>query len=307
MKKILSVALCVLMLFACVNVSAQNISVELDANKLEFDVPPTNIDGRVLVPVRTILEAMGATVLWNGDTKTVTSKLNSTTVIITIDSCEMRVNGEKKVIDVPAKIIDGRTLVPARAVTESFGANVLWDAHNTSVKIFTKDFLLRAEEMKIHKSSKTLSEEKSVKSDFSISYFEEMDVRINANDGTDFEIVSTSDNHSAILSVRADIYTGPEHPMTESYAKEVANGMVTAISGTLTSTEISHIDDEEFIKIHYTVANYSQTIPDDTSDVLVYMGIKSGVVYTMTYTNSGCVPKNVHADINYIMNTLIIH
>ena len=307
MKKILSFALCVLMLFACVNVSAQSISVELDANKLEFDAPPVNIDGRVLVPVRAILEAMGATVSWNGDTKTVISKLNNTTVVMTIESNVMTVNGEKKTIDVPAKIIDDRTFVPARAVTEAFGAEVLWDSHNTTVKIFSKDFLLRTKEMKTHNSSKTLSAENGVVSDFSISYFEETDVRINANDGTDFEIVSASDTHFALLSVRADIYTGPEHPMTESYAKEVANGMVTAISGNLITAEISHIADEEFIKIHYTVPSYSLSIPDDMSDVLVYMGIKNGVVYTMTYTRYGNVPKNVSSDMNYIMDTLIIH
>lgn len=307
MKKILSIALCMLMLFACINVSAQNISVELDANKLEFDIPPTNVDGRVLVPVRAILEAMGATVLWNGDTKTVTSKLNNTTVVMTINSNVMTVNGEKKNIDVPAKIISDRTLVPARAVTEAFGADVLWDANSTTVKIFTKDFLLRTKDAKIHNSSKTLSEEKGVVSNFSISYFDEMDVRTDANDGTDFEIVSASDNHFALLSVRADIYTGPEHPMTDSYAHEVADGMVKAISVHLITTEISHIGDEEFIKIHYTVPSYSHTIADDTSDVLVYMGIKSGVVYTMTYTSYGTVPENISADINYIMDTLIIH
>ncbi len=307
MKKILSFALCVLMLFACLNVSAQNISVELDANKLEFDTPPSNIDGRVLVPVRAILEAMGATVLWNGEARTVTSELNDTTVVMTIDSCEMKINGKIKTIDVPAKILGDRTMVPARAITEAFGAEVFWDAHNDTVKIFTKDFVLRTKEMKTHKSSKVLSKENSITSDFSISYFDEMDVRIDANDGTDFEIVSTSDSHSAILSVRADIYTGPEHPMTASYAQEVASGMVTAISGTLISTEISHISEEEFIKICYTLPSYSQTIADDTSDVLVYIGIKSGVVYTMTYTNYGAVPKNISADMNYVMNTLIIH
>ena len=307
MKKILSFALCVLMLFACLNVSAQNISVELDANKLEFDTPPTNIDGRVLVPVRAILEAMGATVLWNGEARTVTSKLNDTTVVMTIDSAQMKINGKTKTIDVPAKILGDRTMVPARAITEAFGANVLWDAHNDTVKIFTKDFVLRTKEMKTHKSSKALSKENSITSDFSISYFDEMDVRIDANDGTDFEIVSTSDSHSAILSVRADIYTGPEHPMTASYAQEVADSMVKAIFGTLISTEISHIGEEEFIKIHYTVPSYSQTIPDDTSDVLVYMGIESGVVYTMTYTSYGNIPKNTSADMNYVMNTLIIH
>lgn len=307
MKKILSIAISVLMLFACLNVSAQNISVELDANKLEFDTPPVNIEGRVLVPVRAILEAMGATVLWNETQRTVTSNLENTTVVMTIESNEMKINGEKKTIDVPAKIIGDRTMVPARAITEAFGADVSWDAHNNTVKIFTKDFLSRTKEMETHKSSKVLSAEKNIKSDFSISYFKGMDVRIDANDGTDFEIVSTSPAHSAILSVRADVYTGPEHPMTDLYAQEVANGMVSAISGTLISTEISHIGDEEFIKICYTVPNYSQSIPDETSSVLVFMGIESGVVYTMTYTTLGNIPENVSSDINYIMDTLIIH
>ena len=307
MKKILSFALCLLMLFACVNVSAQNISVELDANKLEFDVPPTNIDGRVLVPVRAILEAMGATVLWDETNRTVTSTLDKTTIVMTIDNPQMTINGEKKTLDVPPKIIDGRTLVPARASTEAFGAEVFWDAHNDTVKIFTQDYLLRTKTMKTHHSFKTLSKDENVKSDFSISYFEELDVRIDANDGTDFEIVSTSDNHFALLSVRADVYSGPEYPMTDEYAKDVADGMVKAVYGTLISTEISHIAEEEFIKIHYTVPNTSENIPDNTSDVLVYMGIKNGVVYTMTYTNYGNVPKNIAADINYIMSTLVIH
>jgi hypothetical protein len=55
------------------------------------------------------------------------------------------------------------------------------------------------------------------------------------------------------------------------------------------------------------VPNYSQSIPDETSSVLVFMGIESGVVYTMTYTTLGSIPENISADINYIMDTLIIH
>jgi len=260
-----------------------------------------------LVPVRAILEAMGATVLWNEADRTVTSTLNDTTIVMTIDSLDMTINGKTKTIDVPPKIIGGRTMVPARAATEAFEAEVLWDSHNDTVKIFTQDFLLRTKSMKTHRSLKTLSQEKNIKSDFSISYFEESDIKIDANDGTDFEVVSSSDDYLARLSVRADVYTGPEYPMTDIYAQDVAEGMVKAVSGTLVSTEISHIAEEEFIKIHYTVPNRSGNKPDDALNVLVYMGIKSGVVYTMTYTSSGSVPENISADINYIMSTLIIH
>lgn len=306
MKKTISIMLCMLMLLSCVNVSAENfITVELNANKIEFDTQPVNINGRVLVPARTIFEAIGATVLWDAPTRTVTSKHNGRTVIVTIDSKTMLVNGEKITLDVPPMIISDRTLVPARAVSEAFNADVIWDAHNNTVRIFTKSYLSRIESIKTHTSSKELKE--NIKSDFSISYFEEYDVKINANDGTDFEIISESKDHFSLLSVRADVYVGPEHPMTDAYAKAVAEGMVKAVSGTLISTEISHIGEEPFIKIHYTNPSIVSKNPNAPAKVLVYMGIESGVVYTMTYTYHGDIPKNISADINYMMDTLIIH
>ncbi len=306
MKKIISIALSLLMLFTCVNVSAEkNISVELDANKLEFDTNPVNINGRVLVPVRAIFEEIGATVVWDAPSKTVISKLNGRTVIMTIDSKTMLINGEKTELDVPPMIISDRTLVPARAAVEAFNAKVSWDAQNNTVKISTKEYLAHLETIKTYKSSKDLSE--TIKSDFSISYYDDYEVRINANDGTDFEILSESETHFALLSVRADVYTGPEHPMTDSYAQSVAEGMVKTISGTLISTEISHIVNEPFIKIHYTNPHIVSKNPNDSAKVLVYMGIESGVVYTMTYTYHGNIPKNVSSDMNHIMNTLIIH
>ena len=48
------------------------ITVVLDGQTLEFDVQPTIIDGRTMVPMRVIFEALGATVEWNGETRTVT-------------------------------------------------------------------------------------------------------------------------------------------------------------------------------------------------------------------------------------------
>ena len=308
MKKIISVTLCLLMFFTSVNVSAiSNISVELDADKLEFDVSPVNTDGRVLVPARKIFEALGATVLWNETTKTVTSSLNNTTVVMTIDKTQMTVNKKSITLDVAPKIINDRTLVPVRAATEAFNAKVFWEEKDNTVKIFSENYLKRTENMKTYKSSKILSEKDNIKSDFSISYFEELDIQVNANDGTDFEIVSSSDDYFLLLSVRTDVYTGYESPMTDVYAKKVADGMVKAISGTLISAEISHIKEEPFIRIHYTKPGAIANVADDKTDVLVYMGIKNGVVYTITYTLSGNAPSTVLADINYIMDTLVIN
>ncbi len=307
MKKIISLALSLLMLFTFANVSAeQNISVELDAIELEFDAPPINVNGRVLVPVRAIFEAMGAVVTWNEPTKTVVSKLDGKTVVMTVDDNCMLLNGEKIILDVPPQIVLNRTMVPARAAVEAFGAGVLWDGENNRVKIITKEYLSRKKNIKKYESSKVLSEKDNIKSNFSIDCFLDYEVKTDANDGTDFELLSISDKYLALLSIRADVYTGPEHPMTNEYAKSVAESMVRAVSGTLISTEISYLGNEEFIKIHYTIPGSAGDIPDDISDVLVYMSIENGVVYTMTYTRYGEVPKRVSADINEIINTFVI-
>lgn len=314
MKKIISILLLVLMLFASVNVSATKpISVELDADKLEFDAQPVNINDRVLVPVRAIFEAMGANVTWNASTRTVTSTLGITTVVMTIDENKMLVNGEEKTLDVCPTIVESRTMVPARAVAEAFGAKVEWDAPDNTVKIYTQDFLSRTQKMKTHRSAKDLSfEELHSKSDFSISYFDEeqYEIKINANDGTDFEIESVCDGttpYYAVMSVRADIYTGADYPMTDDYAQSLAESTAQVVSGTLVYGRVTTIGTENFIEIHYTRPALSGNIDDHEAEVLIYTTVKNGVVYTVTYTHYGTVPKGVHADMNYMINTLVIH
>jgi hypothetical protein len=109
--------------------------VLLNGSPLEFDVPPQIINERTLVPMRAIFEALGAAVAWDGDTRTVTAEGADTNVQMTIDSNEMYVNSEKITLDVPPVIIDERTLVPARAVAESFGCDVAWDSDTRTVII----------------------------------------------------------------------------------------------------------------------------------------------------------------------------
>lgn len=130
MKKLISLALVVLLLagLLVMPVSADDeIAVLLRGKLLEFDVPPQIINGRTLVPMRTIFEELGATVDWNGDTKTVTSVREDKTIILTIDSYTMYVNDEAVTLDVAPCLINGRTMVPARAVSESFDLKVDWD------------------------------------------------------------------------------------------------------------------------------------------------------------------------------------
>lgn len=140
MKKFLSATMASLMLLgSAAAVSADDtIKVILDGSELTFDVPPQVIEGRTLVPLRVIFEALGAEVNWDGETRTVTATKGETTVKMTADSKQMYVNSEEIVLDIPAQIIDNRTLVPARAVAEGFGAEVGWDNETRVVSITSK-------------------------------------------------------------------------------------------------------------------------------------------------------------------------
>ena len=111
------------------------IKVLLNGNKLEFDVSPQIISGRTMVPLRKIFEALGAQVVWVEATKTIIGQMGTTIIVLTVDSAGASVNGEPKTLDVPATIVEGRTMVPARFISESLGCKVDWDAVNNSVLI----------------------------------------------------------------------------------------------------------------------------------------------------------------------------
>ncbi len=115
--------------------SKEIIRVFYNESQMSFDVPPTSVNGRILVPVKAIFEKLGATVEWDGITKTVTAIKGDTVIKLKIDSKYALVNGKTVELDVPPKVINGRTLVPIRFVSENFGAKVEWDSTNKIVKI----------------------------------------------------------------------------------------------------------------------------------------------------------------------------
>ncbi len=114
------------------------VTVTVDGNTLQFPLQdPIIIDGRALVPMRTIFEALGADVQWideNG-VQSIVASTDSTTINMTIDSDKFYVNGEEKTLDVPAQLINDKTLVPIRAVSESLGCSADWDEETRTVII----------------------------------------------------------------------------------------------------------------------------------------------------------------------------
>jgi len=115
------------------------IIVYVDGDKIDFDVLPIIIEGRTMVPLRAIFEALDAQVEWDGITRAVTGFKQDTNVRLLVDSKTAIVNGKEIQLDVPATIVSGRTLVPARFISESLGAQVSWDAKLRKVEVLTQD------------------------------------------------------------------------------------------------------------------------------------------------------------------------
>ena len=104
------------------------IYVKFEGRYLGFDVPPIIEDGSTLVPMRFLFEQMGADVEWDSETQTATATLDNTVVTFSIDNINAEVNKTSATMDVPARLINGKTMVPLRFLSENMGYDVDWDA-----------------------------------------------------------------------------------------------------------------------------------------------------------------------------------
>lgn len=143
MKKLFTMTLVTVLLVlavftAAVSAETPAVTVELDKNPIAFDVPPQIIDGRTMVPLRAIFEALGAEVTWDGETSTAKATKGDTKISITINEKVLYKNDTAVELDVPAMLIDSRTLVPVRAISESLDVLVGWDGVKYIVSLTSK-------------------------------------------------------------------------------------------------------------------------------------------------------------------------
>lgn len=111
------------------------VKVLVDNQEIYFDVPPAIENGRALVPLRAIGEALGALVTWEERSKTVIMAKGNITIKLIIGNNIAYKNTEKVILDAPAKIIRDRTIVPLRFVSEALGAKVRWDSASRLINI----------------------------------------------------------------------------------------------------------------------------------------------------------------------------
>lgn len=116
------------------------ITVILDGETLQFpSQDPVIINDSTLVPMRTIFEALNAEVDWidEGGIQKVVATTDEKTIELTINSKDLYVNGEKQAepLNEPAQLINDKTMVPLRAVSESLDCKVDWDGSTKTVTI----------------------------------------------------------------------------------------------------------------------------------------------------------------------------
>lgn len=116
--------------------SLKEISIYLDGDLIPSDTSPyiKPKENVTMVPLRVIMEGLSAQVGWSQQSKTATINRNNTTIVLAIGNKTALVNGVPVGLDVSVEIINGRTMVPIRFVSEQLGLEVTW---NQSLRTIT--------------------------------------------------------------------------------------------------------------------------------------------------------------------------
>lgn len=113
------------------------ISIYIDNEEIKSDVPAQIVGGRTMVPVRGVLEGIGAEVSYDEKTKAVNISHGETKIKLIAGFEAAIVNGKASILDVAPQIISGRTLVPLRFISEAVGCKVSYDEKSKRVDVKT--------------------------------------------------------------------------------------------------------------------------------------------------------------------------
>ena len=115
--------------FSVMSVKIGESEINIDGETVPIDennsVPYVE-NGRTMMPVRGLAEAIGADVSFDAEEQTVTVETSETMVLMTIGSDEMEVNGEPVALLNAPEIVNERTMLPVRDVAEALDCEVEW-------------------------------------------------------------------------------------------------------------------------------------------------------------------------------------
>ena len=128
-----------------------SLTIMLNGEEIHTDSPPFMENGRIMVPIRVIAESLKGNVTWDSHSNTVLIQRGEIDIKVTIGQGMSYRNKQPIQLDVPAKILKGRTYVPLRFVAESFGEVVNWRNESKTVVMLTQEFIKETTEDLISK------------------------------------------------------------------------------------------------------------------------------------------------------------
>ncbi|WP_031514097.1 copper amine oxidase N-terminal domain-containing protein [Desulfofalx alkaliphila] len=130
-KRLITLLTLCIFFFSTSLAMAASPSIYINGDQLVTEKPAIVKDGRTLLPLRVVFEALDQEVNWNAENKSITSG----DIWLQIDNPVAKVDGKEMKLDVPAQLIDGSTYVPLRFVAESLGKEVNWIANEKRIDI----------------------------------------------------------------------------------------------------------------------------------------------------------------------------
>lgn len=261
--------------------AAVNISVLIDGVKLYTPQAPIMIQGRVMLPMRSIFEALDASVKWNQKTKTVTATKNGTTVILKINSKTATINNKTVALDVPAKNLKGNTMVPVRFVSEALGQKIGWNSKTKTVTVKTTN------------NSGGGGNNTGI---VPVNYVTLRDIG-NAGDGRDLQVSFSKSSTESLISHYRVMIVKQSKTLNQSEAQRVSSAAYTTVypSGsdqTLTLTSGSRDVDNDLIRDNQSYKAYVLAVSNTGG---TYALSSASPSLTLTNTNSVNGATNVKA------------
>lgn len=119
--------------------SSNSVNVKIYDKYIDFNSInqwPLIENGRTLVPLRAVFEVLNCEVKWDATSSSAVVDHGNTKIIIPVNSKSVYVNGKPKSLDVPAKLVNNRIMVPLRFISESINKTVIWDNKDKTVLIY---------------------------------------------------------------------------------------------------------------------------------------------------------------------------
>lgn len=114
------------------------MKITVDGQSVSTDIPPVIVNNQILVPLRAITERLGATIIYDPLSHTITASRANTTVDLAVKSNLAFVNGESRYLEIAPTIVNGHVMVPLRFLIESLGVELKRTADARTIALLSR-------------------------------------------------------------------------------------------------------------------------------------------------------------------------